>query len=156
MATGSYFGQMRASDADRENIHSVLQAAYADGRLSWDEFDTRSTKLVAAKTYDQLAVLTTDLRTPVPYRPTGLGLPATRSRTNHLAAISLTFGIGQFIFPIFGAIIAIVCGHVSRSQIKHTGEQGDGLALAGLILGYVGLGIPLLITTLIVLAANIK
>jgi hypothetical protein len=32
---------------------------------------------------------------------------------------------------------AIVCGHIARRQIRTTGEQGDGLALAGLILGYV-------------------
>lgn len=31
---------------------------------------------------------------------------------------------------------AIVCGHIARRQIRTTGEQGDGLALAGLILGY--------------------
>jgi len=28
-----------------------------------------------------------------------------------------------------------VCGHMARSQIKRTGEQGAGLALAGLTLG---------------------
>jgi hypothetical protein len=32
---------------------------------------------------------------------------------------------------------AIVCGHIARGQIRRTGEQGDGLALAALILGYV-------------------
>ena len=68
MATSSYYGPMRATDADREKVHAVLQAAYADGRLTWDEFDTRSTELVVAKTYDQLSVLTTDLRLPVPYQ----------------------------------------------------------------------------------------
>jgi len=31
---------------------------------------------------------------------------------------------------------AIVVGHIARSQINHTGEQGAGLALAGLILGW--------------------
>lgn len=32
---------------------------------------------------------------------------------------------------------AVVCGHIARRQIRSSGEQGDGLALAALILGYV-------------------
>jgi hypothetical protein len=152
MAT-SYYGPMRATDADRDNVHAVLQAAYADGRLTWDEFDTRSSKLVVAKTYDQLSALTRDLRTPVPYRPPAYPLPA-RSSTNQLAGLSLAFGIGQVFLWFFGSIIAIVCGHIARSQIRKTGEQGDGMALAGLVLGYIGLVIPILATALIVLAAR--
>ena len=45
---------------------------------------------------------------------------------------------------------AIVLGHVARSQIKRTGEQGAGLALAGLILGWAAviLGIVLVAAVL--------
>jgi hypothetical protein len=154
MAASSYYGPMRASDADRENVHAVLQAAYADGRLTWDEFDARSTQLVSAKTYDELSALTADLRKPVPYQPPGnLAVPG-RPPSNGLAGVSLAFGIGQIFLPFFGAIIAIVCGHVARSQIRSTGQQGDGMAVAGLILGYLGVLIPILGTVLIVLAAH--
>jgi hypothetical protein len=143
---------MRATDADRDNVHAVLQSAYADGRLTWDEFDARSSKLVAAKTYDELSALTRDLRAPVPYQPSAFPV-AVRASTNPLAGISLAFGIGQVFFPIFGSIIAIVCGHVARNQIRRTGEQGDGLAQAGMVLGYIGVAIPILIV-LIVAAAT--
>jgi NhaP-type Na+/H+ or K+/H+ antiporter len=34
---------------------------------------------------------------------------------------------------------------VARSQIRRTGEQGAGLALAGLILGWVGVGFTVLV-----------
>lgn len=152
MAT-SYYGPMRATDADRDNVHAVLQAAYADGRLTWDEFDSRSSKLVVAKTYDQLSVLTRDLRKPVPYRPTTYPV-GVRPSTNNLAAISLGFGLGQIVFWFFGAIIAVVCGHVARSQIRKTGEQGDGMAVAGLALGYLGIAIPILVMALILLATR--
>jgi len=152
MAT-SYYGPMRATDADRENVHAALQAAYADGRLTWDEFDIRSTKLVVAKTYDQLSVLTGDLRKPVPYQPATYPV-GIRPTTNHLAGISLGFGIGQMFFWFFGGIVAVVCGHVARSQIRKSGEQGDGMAIAGLVLGYLGIAIPLLTVALIVLAAH--
>ncbi|HET7014819.1 MAG TPA: DUF1707 and DUF4190 domain-containing protein [Streptosporangiaceae bacterium] len=146
MAASSYYGPMRATDADREKVHAVLQTAYADGRLTWEEFDTRSSALIEAKTYDQLSALTTDLRRPVPYQPQYpqrlIGVP---SRTNGLAGVSLGFGIGQILLPIFGAVVAVVCGHVARSQIRRTGEQGDGLAVAGMVLGYIGILIPFLL-----------
>jgi hypothetical protein len=154
MATGSYYGQMRATDADRENVHAVLQSAYADGRLTWDEFDSRSSQLIVAKTYNELASLTTDLRKPVPYQPPPVPMAFRRSRTNSCAAVSLCFGLGQIFLPFFGAIVAIVCGHVARSQIRRTGEQGEGLALAGLVLGYLGAGIPLLIGLIAVIATR--
>ena len=62
--------------------------------------------------------------------------------------MSLGFGVGQFLLPIFGALIAVVCGHVARAQIRRNGEQGDGMAVAGLVLGYLGILIPLLLVVL--------
>ncbi|HWS37076.1 MAG TPA: DUF4190 domain-containing protein [Actinoplanes sp.] len=56
--------------------------------------------------------------------------------TNTMAILSLVFA---FIFPL----IAVVLGHVAKGQISRTGEQGGGLATAGLILGYIGLVIML-------------
>jgi hypothetical protein len=56
--------------------------------------------------------------------------------------------------------VAIVMGHVARAQIRRTGEHGGGFAIAGLVLGYVGLvvGLVLLaigvITTLIIASAR--
>jgi hypothetical protein len=40
------------------------------------------------------------------------------------------------MFGPLATIPAIVLGHVARHQIRRTGEQGAGLALAGLILGW--------------------
>lgn len=52
--------------------------------------------------------------------------------TNTMAILALVFGV-------LGGVLAIPFGHVARSQIRRTGEGGAGLALAGLILGYVAL-----------------
>ncbi len=141
MTVGGY-GPMRATDADRESVHTLLQAAYADGRLTWDEFDSRSTSLLQAKTYDQLGALTADLRQPVPYRQGAY--PPAKTRTNAMAIASLACGIGQIFFWFVAGVPAIVFGHVARRQIRETGEAGDGMALAGLILGYIGVIGPLL------------
>lgn len=79
----------------------------------------------------------------------GPGYPQTRS-TNGLAIGSLSssligFVVGWAFTPLFiGLLIGIVLGHISLSQIKRTGEDGRGLALAGLIIGYIGTGIVIL------------
>jgi hypothetical protein len=52
-------------------------------------------------------------------------------------------------------IPAIVCGHVARAQIRRTGEAGGRMALAGLILGYVGGALLIgLVLLLVAVAAN--
>jgi Domain of unknown function (DUF4190) len=60
--------------------------------------------------------------------------PATEA--NRLAVASLACGLGQFVFGPLTTIPAIVFGHMARRQIKRSGEQGAGLALAGLVLGW--------------------
>ena len=141
MTAGSY-GPMRATDADRDGVHTLLQAAYADGRLTWDEFDARSTSLMEAKTYEQLGALTADLRQPVPYRP-GTH-PSLAPRTNQMAVASLVCGVGQVFFWFLAGVPAIVFGHVARRQIRQTGEAGSSMATAGLVMGYVGVLGPII------------
>jgi hypothetical protein len=141
---------MRATDADRESVHGLLQAAYADGRLTWDEFDQRSTSLLAAKTYDQLGAITADLRQPVPYRQGAY--PPAGPLNNSMAVASMVCGILQVMFWFLAGIPAIVFGHVARRQIRETGEAGSGMATAGLIMGYLGVFGPLLLVHALVLA----
>jgi Domain of unknown function (DUF4190) len=58
-------------------------------------------------------------------------------RTNTKAILALVFG---FLFwPA-----AIVLGHLAHREIADTGESGRGLATAGLVLGYIGLGFAVL------------
>jgi hypothetical protein len=140
MTTGGY-GSMRATDADRDSVHTLLQAAYADGRLTWDEFDARSTRLLESKTYEQLGALTADLRQPVPYRP---GNQPAVQRTNPMAVASLCCGVGQVFFWFLAGVPAIIFGHVARRQIRETGEAGSGMATVGLVLGYVGVLVPII------------
>jgi hypothetical protein len=52
---------LRASDADRERVASVLREAAGDGRLSLDELDERLDAVFAAKTYAELEPITHDL-----------------------------------------------------------------------------------------------
>lgn len=75
-------------------------------------------------------------------------------RTNPLAIVAICCAGGgfllQWVLPFFGLgmVAGVVCGHIALSQISRTGEQGRGLALTGVIIGYVGIGIGLLWTLL--------
>jgi small-conductance mechanosensitive channel len=72
---------------------------------------------------------------PPPALPTEYTSP-----TNQLAIIALVAAILSWVlFPVFGALVGIVTGHIARGQIRRTGESGKGLALAALIIGYVHL-----------------
>ncbi len=61
---------VRAADADRAGVADRLGAAMSAGRLTVAEYDERLTRVYAARTYGELAELTTDLpATPSPVRP---------------------------------------------------------------------------------------
>jgi Domain of unknown function (DUF1707) len=65
-------GQLRASHQDRDRVVEVLRVAAGDGRLTADELDQRLEAALTARTYADLAVLTTDLpaaSTPAPPVP---------------------------------------------------------------------------------------
>ncbi|TYT25073.1 DUF4190 domain-containing protein [Luteimonas viscosa] len=60
-------------------------------------------------------------------------------QTSALAITSLVSGIlGWTLVPWIGSIVAIVTGHLARGEIRREPERvdGDGLAIAGLVLGY--------------------
>jgi hypothetical protein len=143
-------GQMRAADADRDRAVSFLTTAYTEGRLGKDEYDTRLESALSARTYADLDQVVTDLP--------GARLPPVRhvTTTNGLAVASLACGLAQFAFGPLPTIPAIVLGHVARHQIKRTGEQGAGMALAGLLLGWaaVALGVLAILGLAVFVVAN--
>jgi hypothetical protein len=78
----------------------------------------------------------------------------TGQKTNSLAVAALVCGIVQFFgFWLLGTVPAIVLGHMARNQIRQRNEQGAGLALAGLILGYVGIALTVIVVIIIIIAA---
>jgi hypothetical protein len=63
------------------------------------------------------------------------------ARTSGLAIASMVLGI-VWIFWL-GSILAVIFGHVALSQIKRSMGtlSGRGMAIAGLVLGYVGIAV---------------
>ncbi len=68
-----------------------------------------------------------------PYQQPYIGQSAP-VKYNVMSIVSLVSGL-----LFFFSLIAIITGHIALSQIKKTGEKGRGLAIWGVILGYLGL-----------------
>lgn len=65
--------------------------------------------------------------------------PATQ-KTNGLSIASLVLGI-VWLYGV-GSILALVFGYMAKGQIDRSGgqETGRGLAIAGIVLGWIGVG----------------
>lgn len=64
---------------------------------------------------------------------------ATVKQTNTMAVISLVSGIlGWTLLPWLGSIAAIITGHMARAELRRNPDtqEGDGLAVGGLVLGW--------------------
>jgi hypothetical protein len=68
--------RMRAADADREQLIDALKTAFAQGRLTKDEFDLRVSQAFASRTYADLA----EVVAGIPARPTGPVAPPQQQR----------------------------------------------------------------------------
>jgi Tfp pilus assembly protein PilE len=79
--------------------------------------------------------------------PTGYAIPSGYNApgTDGKAVASLVLAIVWL--GGLGSIAAVILGHLSRSESRRLGRQPSGLALAGLIIGYLGLALVLLFVT---------
>ena len=124
--------QMRAADTDREQVAEQLRSAHSEGRLDLAEYDERVRRAWEARTYGELKALTADLPQT---RASGATM---QHRINGFAIASLVVGTIWFFW--IGSILALAFGYIARKQIRQRGERGAGLATAGIMLGWVGVG----------------
>jgi Domain of unknown function (DUF4190)/Protein of unknown function (DUF2510) len=119
---------------DRSVNAPAGQQRYWDGS-AWTERSTAPTVPIT-------------VQSTVAYPAVAEPAPIPARRTNVAAVISLVFGI-LWLFWL-GSLVAVIFGHVARAQIKRSGEAGDGAAIAGLILGYLGLAVVTLLWLLVI------
>jgi hypothetical protein len=161
------FGHMRASDAERERAVDVLKAAFAEGRLTKDEYADRVGQVHVSKTYGDLAALTGDLPigpahpSAVPYRGYPPALDGPYPPTPF-------YPLSSGYAPVWGPAYAPVGPYYPRPtlavprqrdplavtslalvRIRQTGKLGQNFAVAGIALGTLG---TLIFITLIVSA----
>lgn len=83
---------------------------------------------------------------PQPAYP-GYGYPPRKTNSLAIAALVLSLaGVATCITAPVGAIL----GHVARKQIRENGEDGEGMAKAGIIIGWILTGLLVLATALYV------
>lgn len=102
---------------------------------------------------------------PGPPPPPGIqgmpppGYPAIppRKQTEGMAVASLILGIGGFFFCTLLGVLAIVFGYMGRNKIKESGGmlEGDSMCTAGIILGFIQIGITVFVVLIWVIIAII-
>ena len=113
---------LRASHEDRDRVVELLRVAAGDGRLTADELDQRLEAALTARTYSELAILTTDL-------PVAAGSSATASEVGvttpaevkDLVRIAVTSGeakrVGHWVVPR-RMEVRVNSGHVKLDLTK--------------------------------------
>ncbi len=72
---------------------------------------------------------------------------ATVPQTSGKAIVSLVFGIAGFILlPLIAGIVAVIVGYSAKSDIRKSAGalKGEDMATAGIILGWVNLGLTVI------------
>lgn len=83
---------------------------------------------------------------PPPLPPLG----QTAGQTKGLATASFILGLTSLVVGVLTGIPAIICGHIAHNRSRRLPAQygGAGLAIAGLVMGYIGLMVTVLVVTM--------
>ena len=122
--------------------------AWAEGRAEW-------CPLSAFPGFSSAPGTPPPLRAPVAPPPLQRIPGGDVMSTSGLAIASLTCGILSCVFlPVLASIPAIVCGHMSLSEIKRSAGAigGKGIAMTGTVMGYLTLAILPVIAVIAILA----
>jgi hypothetical protein len=96
---------LRAGDRDREQVAATLREQYAQGRLTMEELDERSSAAYAAKTLGELRALTADL----PAEP-----PPEQPPTRAWSRATLAWMAAAGALPAVAFVVAVVVlGHAA-------------------------------------------
>ena len=84
---------------------------------------------------------------PAPGYGYGYGGPWVRRPLNAAAVVAAVVGL-LWIYGL-ASLTAVILGHISLRQIGRSGERGRGLAVTGLVIGYLGLALTVVFFTLV-------
>lgn len=70
--------------------------------------------------------------------------------TNGMAVASMVLGI-LWLYWV-GSVLALIFGYIARRQIRERGESGDGMAIAGIVLGWVGVGVAAVVIVVLLVS----
>ena len=82
---------------------------------------------------------------PFPNRPFAWSYPPLTRRLNNTALAAMIVSLASFLTcPLLG-LLGVYLGTRARNEIKERGEDGDGMALAGIVAGWVATGLGVLL-----------
>ena len=120
----------------------AVEPRFSVGRTGREDARERTQAQAAARGIDEQVRQMAELQAAWERAHPGQPMPAVAAPmlarsggTNTLAILSLVFGI------MGGGVVPVILGHLARAQIRRTGEAGDGMAVAGLVLRYLGIAI---------------
>lgn len=82
--------------------------------------------------------------------------PYAPPRTNGKSVASMVLGIISLVIPFVGIItgpLAVILAVIGKKEIQRTGESGNGLGIAGLVMGIIGCAGYALFVVFLVIAA---
>ena len=145
-------GALRVSNAEREPVIERLKQAYAEGRLDHDEFDMRIHLAMTAKTYADLATVTTDLSPAPAASVSACGRTGESTAREHLLA-ALAHGSGPFTAFVGPLLFMLISGRRSPFIRKHAVEALNfQLTLLAIVVVTFGVGAALYAVTWIIAA----
>jgi Domain of unknown function (DUF4190) len=97
---------------------------------------------------------------PYPYAPPypppyGYAPPKARSSLAVASMVTSIVGAATLVCWGLGGVVGLVgaiLGHVARRRIRSSGEAGDGMALAGIVVGWIVLGLGIVVAVLLGIA----
>jgi hypothetical protein len=139
------YSQMRPGHADRDKVVERLQEAFADGRLSDDEYEERLQRALSAKTFGELSVLTRDIpgdRLPQPMSGR-FPVPMGRRPDMRPVASAALGGAGYLLLGPIAWVPALVLGHQALRSLPKNDDRRH-LAVIGVALGWAGMALMVL------------
>ena len=116
MVEGTGREQMRAADADRQQVADKLRTALEEGRLDLHEYDERVQQAYAAKTYGDLNGLLTDLPAAGAVTPAASVTPAVVGPRNRATAVYLASVWSSWLFVV--GLCTVIWGVISLASFE--------------------------------------
>ena len=129
-------GQQLGSFTKEQIIEGLAQGTLQGTDLAWSE---------GMDDWQPVSTLIAEATAVPPLPPTVASLPAKapvfsgEPQKCGLATASMVLGILSFLLSCLTAIPAVICGHMALSKISRSGGSlaGGGMAVAGLVMGYI-------------------
>lgn len=126
---------LRAADRDRDRVAEALCEHYAQGRLTMEEFDERTTAAASAKTLGELRTLTADLPSPPDpsdahgrqeraWTPTQMRCISVAGIVATVAVVALLAVFGRFFLAVPTWLFILVAIRLLHGRRRMPGARG--------------------------------